>query len=233
MNISQKKLEKSKGRLEIKIKDQNLQKLYQQGSLKALMPDFHENLKQLMLINTAGGITSGDEYNYDIEINKSNLCISTQAAEKIYSGFGDPANLVINLNLSNNSSLFWLPKELILFNNCNFKRKIKFNLSTNSNLLLCENIIFGRTSMKEEFEKGYFSDFWNINVDNKLIHTEAINTNLFDGAESIDVEKYWFCAHVQTESGSQVGYVVKACNVSDNACGSTNLTLNAKGENNF
>ena len=71
MNISQKKLEKSKGRLEIKIKDQNLQKLYQQGSLKALMPDFHENLKQLMLINTAGGITSGDEYNYDIEIDKS------------------------------------------------------------------------------------------------------------------------------------------------------------------
>jgi len=46
MNISQKKLEKSKGRLEIKIKDQNLEKLYQQGSSKALMPDFHENLKQ-------------------------------------------------------------------------------------------------------------------------------------------------------------------------------------------
>ena len=52
MNISQKKLEKSKGRLEIKIIDQNLEKLYQQGSSKALMPDFHENLKQLMLINT-------------------------------------------------------------------------------------------------------------------------------------------------------------------------------------
>jgi len=119
MNISQKKLEKSKGRLEIKIKDQNLQKLYQQGSSKALMPDFHENLKQLMLINTAGGITSEDEYKYDIEIDKSKLCISTQAAEKIYSGFGNPANLNINLNLSNNSNLFWLPKELILFNNCN------------------------------------------------------------------------------------------------------------------
>ena len=64
-------------------------------------------------------------------------------------------------------------------------------------------------------------------------NTSAINTNLFDGAESIDVEKYWFCAHVQTESGSQVGYVVKACNISGDACGSTNLTLNAKGENNF
>ena len=149
MNISQKKLEKSKGRLEIKIRDQNLQKLYQQGSLKALMPDFHENLKQLMLINTAGGITSGDEYDYEFEIDSSNLCISTQAAEKIYSGFGNPANLEINVNLLNNSNLFWLPKELILFNNCNLKRKINFNLSKDSNLLLCENIIFGRTSMKE------------------------------------------------------------------------------------
>ena len=74
MNISQKKLEKSKGRLEIKIKDQNFQKLYQQGSLKALMPDFHENLKQLMLINNAGGITSGDEYDYKFELfNKFKL----------------------------------------------------------------------------------------------------------------------------------------------------------------
>ena len=34
--------------------------------------------------------------------------------------------------------------------------------------------------MKEEFEKGYFSDFWNINIDKKLIHTEAINTGLFE-----------------------------------------------------
>ena len=178
MNTSQKKLEKSKVRLEIKIKDQKLQKLYQQGSLKALMPDFHENLKQLILINTAGGITSGDEYNYEFEIDSSKLCISTQAAEKIYSGFGNPANLEINLNLLNNSNLFWLPKELILFNNCNFERKINFNLSKNSNLLLCENIIFGRTSMKEKFERGYFSDFWNIKIDNKLIHSEAINTGL-------------------------------------------------------
>ncbi len=180
MNVSQKKLEKSRGRLEIKIKDQNLQKLYQQGSLKALMPDFHENLKQLMLINTAGGITSGDEYNYDIEIDKSDLCISTQAAEKIYSGFGNPANLEINLNLLNNSNLFWLPKEFILFNNCNLKRKINFNLSKDSNLLVCENIIFGRTSMREKFEGGYFSDFWNIKIDDKLIHSEAINTGLFE-----------------------------------------------------
>ena len=82
MNISQKKLEKSRGRLEIKIKDQNLQKLYQQGSLKALMPDFHENLKQLMLINTAGGITSGDEYDYKFEIDSSKSLYFNSSSRK-------------------------------------------------------------------------------------------------------------------------------------------------------
>ncbi len=177
MNNIQKKLEKSNGNLKILIDKNNLQKLYQKGSLKALMPDFHENTQQLMLLNTAGGITSGDNYNYHFQINNSDLCISTQAAEKIYSGFGIPASIKIDLNLTNNSNLFWLPKELILFNNCNLKRKINFNLSKNSNLFVCESIVFGRTSMKEIFEKGYFSDIWSIHLEDKLIHTEAINTD--------------------------------------------------------
>ena len=180
MNITQKKLEKSKGDLKLFLNNHNLQKLYQKGSLKAFMPDFHENMKQLMLLNTAGGITSGDEFNYDFQIENSKICISTQAAEKIYSGYGDPANIHINLNLLNGSTLFWLPKELILFNNCNLKRKINFNLSKNSNLFFCESIIFGRSSMNEIFEKGYFSDIWSIHREGKLLHTEAINTELFN-----------------------------------------------------
>ena len=90
MNNIQKKLEKSNGNLKVLIKNNDLQKLYQKGSLKALIPDFHENIQQLMLLNTAGGITSGDDYNYHFQIDNSNLCISTQAAEKIYSGFGIP-----------------------------------------------------------------------------------------------------------------------------------------------
>ena len=58
MSFAYKKLEKSNGKLDIKIKNNKLLKLLQQGSLKALLPNFHENLQQLMLINTAGGITT-------------------------------------------------------------------------------------------------------------------------------------------------------------------------------
>ena len=75
MNIAYEKLEKSKGKLEIKIKNNNLSKLFQQGSLKALLPNFHENLQQLMLINTAGGITSGDNFHSKIDLDNSNICM--------------------------------------------------------------------------------------------------------------------------------------------------------------
>ena len=180
MNIAYKKLEKSKGKLEVKIKNNELLKLFQQGSLKALLPNFHENLQQLMMINTAGGITSGDEFDSRIDLDNSNICVSTQAAEKIYSGFGDPAKVDININISNKGNLFWLPKELILFNNCNLKRKFNINLSKDSNLFLCESIVFGRTSMNEILNSGFFSDLWKIYYDKKLVHTEALNTDGFN-----------------------------------------------------
>jgi len=180
MNIAYKKLEKSKGKLEVKIKNNELLKLFQQGSFKALIPNFHENLQQLMMINTAGGITSGDEFDSRIDLDNSNICVSTQAAEKIYSGFGDPAKVDININISNKGNLFWLPKELILFNNCNLKRKFNINLSKDSNLFLCESIVFGRTSMNEILNSGFFSDLWKIYYDKKLVHTEALNTDGFN-----------------------------------------------------
>ena len=40
---------------------------------------------------------------------------------------------------------------------------------------MCETTIFGRTSMQETVEKGYFSDLWKINLDEKILHAEAIN----------------------------------------------------------
>ena len=40
---------------------------------------------------------------------------------------------------------------------------------------MCETTIFGRTSMQETVERGYFSDLWKINLDEKILHAEAIN----------------------------------------------------------
>ena len=85
------------------------------------------------------------------------------------------------------SDLSWIPQELILFNNCNLKRKIEVNLKSNSNFLLAESTIFGRTAMGEILEKGFFKDNWKIYLNKKLIHAEALSLtgNIKDKLSSI------------------------------------------------
>ena len=169
-------LQRSNGTLDIELKNNEIKKLFQSGSSKVLIPNSYNNNNELVLINTSGGITCNDSFETKINITNSNSSISTQAAEKIYAGIGDPATVDININLKN-ANLYWLPKELILFNNSKLNRNININLLDNSNLIFCESTIFGRKAMSEEIQNISFADQWKINVNSSLKHFEAININ--------------------------------------------------------
>ena len=54
-----KKLQRSFGSLDIKFKNNEIVKFFQKGSSKAIIPNVDKDLLQMILINTAGGITSG------------------------------------------------------------------------------------------------------------------------------------------------------------------------------
>ncbi len=120
-------LQRSNGEINIELFDNNFKKFFQSGCCKILNPNNYNKSKELVLINTAGGITCNDNIEINATIHNSELSICTQAAEKIYSGIGDPAKVNININL-NNSTLYWLPKELILFDNSKLRRSININL---------------------------------------------------------------------------------------------------------
>ena len=167
-------LQRSNGTLDIELKNNEIKKLFQSGSSKVLIPNSYNNNNELVLINTSGGITCNDSFETKINITNSNSSISTQAAEKIYAGIGNPAKVDINITLKN-SNLYWLPKELILFDNSKLDRKININLSKNSNLIFCETSIFGRKAMLEKIENISFSDNWKIYINSSLKHLEAIN----------------------------------------------------------
>ena len=168
--------QRAHGNINVKINNNEINHFYQSGSAKVFYPKSSQKFKELVLVNTAGGITSGDNfvYNFDI-VNKSKIFLTTQTAERAYKGFNERAKIKISLTIDDTSNLFWIPQELILFNNCNFDRNIEVNLSPNSNFVLAETTIFGRTAMGEYLEKGYFNDNWRINVDKKLVHAEALN----------------------------------------------------------
>ena len=167
-------LQRSNGKIDIHLSNNNFKKFFQSGCCKILNPNSYNKNNELVLINTTGGITCNDKIEINALIEKSELSICTQAAEKIYAGIGDPAKVEININL-NNSSLYWLPKELILFNNSKLDRKININLLNNSNLIFCKTSIFGRKAMSEQINNLSFFDQWKININSSLKHFEAIN----------------------------------------------------------
>ena len=167
-------LQRSNGKIDIELLDNNFQKFFQSGCSKILNPENYNSFKELVLINTAGGITCNDNIEINATINNSQLSVCTQAAEKIYAGIGDPARVEININL-NNSTLYWLPKELILFDNSKLRRNININLSDNSNLIFCETTILGRKAMSEKIKNISFSDQWKIFTNSSIKHFEAIN----------------------------------------------------------
>ena len=167
-------LQRSNGKIDIELLNNDFSKFFQSGCCKILNPKNYNEFKELVLINTAGGITCNDNIDINANINNSKLSICTQAAEKIYAGIGDPARVEININL-NNSTMYWLPKELILFDNSKLRRNININLSDNSNLIFCETTIFGRKAMSERIKNISFSDQWKIYMNSSIKHFEAIN----------------------------------------------------------
>ena len=167
-------LQRSNGKIDIELLNNDFFKFFQSGCCKILNPKNYNEFKELVLINTSGGITCNDNIEINAVINNSQLSVCTQAAEKIYAGIGDPARVEININL-NNSTMYWLPKELILFDNSKLRRNININLSDNSNLIFCETTIFGRKAMSEKIKNISFSDQWKIYSNSSIKHFEAIN----------------------------------------------------------
>ena len=170
-----KKFQRAHGKIDVKIINNQINKFYQSGSAKVFYPKCYNEFNELVLVNTAGGITSGDLFIYNIDIQKSKIFVTTQTAERAYKGYENSGQIKVNLSIDSDSSLFWIPQELILFDNCNLNRKIDVKLNTDSNFLLSETTIFGRTAMNENLEKGFFFDNWRIHVEDKLIHAEALS----------------------------------------------------------
>ena len=168
------KLQRSNGALNIAFYDNQLKKIFQSGCSKILTPNSYNENNELVFINTAGGITCNDTLETKINLVDSNISISTQAAEKIYAGIGNDATIDIDISLRN-SDLYWLPKELILFDRSKLKRRINLYLDNKSNIFFCETSIFGRKAMSEKIQNISYSDIWKIFINSKIKHVESIN----------------------------------------------------------
>jgi len=156
--------------------------VHENGSLRVRFPNVSAGPLETVLINTAGGMTGGDEFVIRLKLGTgASLLAGTAAAEKIYRSTGPDTAIAISIDAAPGSRCLWLPQETILFDRARLARRIDVNLAADASLLLAEAIVFGRSAMGEAVHEGRLVDRWRVRRDGRLIFAESVR---LDGAIS-------------------------------------------------
>ena len=128
-----------------------------------------------VIVNTAGGMTGGDEalWSYTLDAG-ARVELTTQSAEKIYRSDRDPARVSISIKLGKRAVLAWLPQEVILFNGANFSRRLDVDMEAGAQLTVLEISIFGRSARGERVNHGSFQDRWFIRRQGRMAFAESV-----------------------------------------------------------
>ena len=158
--------------------------LYQEGCAKIRLPHTHDADLQAVLINTAGGLTGGDEVSWQVDAAPgARLVLTTQACERVYRSLDDDARVRTDIRVGAGARLDWLPQETILFDRAALDRRLEGDLAGDAVALLAETIVFGRTAMGEAVRSLLLADRWRVRRDGRLVFADGL---MLDGnAEAV------------------------------------------------
>jgi urease accessory protein len=155
-------------------------RLYEHGSLRVRFPNSLPDTLEAVIINTAGGMTGGDDFAIKIALGAgASLLAGTAAAEKIYRSTGPDASIALAIDAAAGSRCLWLPQETILFNRARLSRRIDVNLAADASLVMAEAVVLGRSAMGETVDEGSLIDRWRVRRGGRLIFAESVR---LDGA---------------------------------------------------
>jgi urease accessory protein len=153
-----------------------LSTLRQEGAARARFPRPPEarDIPEVVLLNTAGGLTGGDRMNVDVALGREcEAAVTSAAAEKIYRSLGDATDITINLALGEAARCHWLPQPTILFDGSNLDRRTHVDMASSAKLLAVEMVIFGRAAMGEDVRRDALHDAWRVKRDGRLIFADT------------------------------------------------------------
>jgi len=139
-------------------------KLFQEGAAKMrFAADQADGGLTTALINTAGGLTGGDRFEWGVDLEDGARCtVVTQACEKIYRADEDTATVSVGLKLGRGARLDWLPQETILFDGARLDRTFDIKLAEGARLLAVEAVLLGRRAMGEHTPFVHLRDRWRV-----------------------------------------------------------------------
>ncbi|WP_165899892.1 urease accessory protein UreD [Borborobacter arsenicus] len=174
------KLQRSHGQARICLDRQGngatgVRTLFQDGCLKLRLPRSPcGEGAEVVVINTAGGLTGGDKVSIDVTVGaNASATVTTPGSERIYRSLQDDVVMEQRLTVLEGGRLDWLPQETILFDKSRLRRRFEVELHGSAEATIAESILFGRAAMGEAVESGFFADFWTIRRDGGLIFADA------------------------------------------------------------
>jgi urease accessory protein len=148
-----------------------VERLYQDGAGKARLPrEAARGIKDLTLINLAGGLTGGDVFRQRVVWEAgSQAGATTQAAEKIYRAAADDVRIRTELVVGPEAWAEWLPQETILFEGAALDRRLTVDVAGDGRLLAVEPLVFGRLAMGERLRHTHLRDRLDVRVDGRRV----------------------------------------------------------------
>lgn len=135
-----------------------LGRLRQQGSAKAISL-LTANSAEIVFLNTAGGLTSGDRLSYALDVAPGlRATATTQTAERAYRAPSASARLSVSHRVGRGGRLDWLPQETILFDGAALERRTEIALEQDAACLMLEAVVLGRAAMGETLARVHLSD---------------------------------------------------------------------------
>jgi urease accessory protein len=148
---------------------------YERGAAKARLPRRAGLPPEVVLINTAGGLTGGDRMDYAIDVGPgAAVALTTQACEKIYRAAAGESRVETRLALAPAAEVEWLPQETILFDGARLVRRLSVDMAADAALLAVEAIVFGRTASGERVMRGALRDSWRLRRDGRLLFADGV-----------------------------------------------------------
>ncbi|WP_337267691.1 urease accessory protein UreD [Oryzifoliimicrobium ureilyticus] len=169
-----------RGHLAVKARDgqSRIDELYQEGAAKIRLPATFDGSMEAVIINTAGGLTGGDQMTWSVEAGPgTRVDVTTQACEKIYKASAGTAEISTLLKVGAGARLDWLPQETILFERASLARRLEVDLDETAEFLAVEAVLLGRKAMGERMNNGLFRDRWRVRRNGRLIHAEELKLN--------------------------------------------------------
>jgi len=133
--------------------------LYQQGAAKAVFPRADKGATAVLL-NTSGGVTGGDRFDYQASAGPgTHLTLTTQACERAYRAMPNETGRVSTaLDVQEGASLWWLPQETLVFDGCALDRVLTCEVAPSASALIVEPLCLGRLAMGETEVRGHMSE---------------------------------------------------------------------------